>query len=368
MKLYKLILAIALLATLALTSGCRKEAELELENPERELLLLQPKQTDADVWIKNNLVDVYNIDAIWHWTYREAGYKHDLVPPAEENVVPFLNVVEQIFLQGYLEHKGKNWFLPLVPKQLLLVGGWGYNNDGTITLGQAEGGQKIVFYGVDHWDAAPQQNYPNVREAIHTMFHEFGHILHQNKLFSEDFEKITPEGYTAQWNNETELSSRTAGFMSSYSRLNQNEDFVELIAFYTTLTSEQWEARKLQGVKNATSALTEANEKGDADAIQKATLNLEKAQKGVASIDRKITMVKDYLKASWEVDLDVLRDIVLERSEEVFHNPEIFPNAASGGTAAPMVVSSPYVHNCVHCSAEGNQPAPRHTHNNSERE
>lgn len=359
------VLLLSLTAVLFTSCRNRKSESLELENPNRELELLTTQETATDKWVKENFTDPYNINAIWRWNYKETGYDKNFIPPHEENVIPFLTAVNHTFLQGYEEHKGKNWFLPLVPKQLLLLGEWGYNTNGTITLGQAEAGQKIVFYGVDHWNARPDLGYPNVREAIHTMFHEFGHVLHQNKMFSEDFQKITPEGYTSTWNNESEVDSRIAGYVSSYSRLNQNEDFVELIAFYTTLSQENWESLVNEGVEHATNQLKKAQNGGDAKKISDATILLDKALTGRVNINRKIAMVKEYLKSQWSIDIDDLREIVLRRSEEFFKNPEIFPKASGSSvmsgslrSATPSDVQSPFVHNCRHCAEHNHAPAP----------
>lgn len=350
----KIILSTILIGlSLMLFTSC-KEDTLTLDDPNREYELLKGKETDTDKWIKANLTDVYNIDAIWRWDYKEAGYNKSFVPPTEENVIPFLSMVNEAFLKAYIEHKGNEFLNPLVPKQLLLLGEWGYNTNGTITLGQAEAGQKIVFYGVDYWKEGADRGYPWVRQAIHTMFHEFGHVLHQNKLFSEDFEKVTAAGYTAQWNNESELDSRIAGFVSSYSRLNQNEDFVELIAFYTTLSEEAWQALISEGVVAAKKALDA--KPNDAAIIQV----YEKAVEGQQNILKKMEMVKEYTNSQWGVDLDKLREIVLRRSDEAFNNPAIFPVASRTSLRSAQVglsPMSPYTHNHRYCAAHGNVPA-----------
>lgn len=88
---------------------------------------------------------------------------------------------------------------------------------------------------------------------MRTIFHEFSHILHQNKLFDISFEQVTKEGYTAQWFNPQDNAalrisqSREQGFVSDYARKDRNEDFVETIAYYLILSPEDWE-RLLNGI------------------------------------------------------------------------------------------------------------------------
>jgi substrate import-associated zinc metallohydrolase lipoprotein len=64
---------------------------------------------------------------------------------------------------------------------------------------------------------------------IHTIHHEFGHILHQNILFSPTYKTITGN-YTATWFNVSDASARTQGFITAYAMAAPEEDFVEMIS------------------------------------------------------------------------------------------------------------------------------------------
>lgn len=331
-------LSLALLSAGLLLSSCTKEDDLVA--PDFDLFgeVTGTAETETDGWIRENLNKPFNIDIIWRWNTKEVPYGKSYIPPMEQNVLPYAKILRNTFLKSYQEVKGNEFIKPLVPKQFLFLGEYGYNNDGTITLGQAESGNKITFFGINYWDEQDSSgDYPNVRQAIHTLYHEFGHILHQNKLFSEDFQKISKADYTAQWYNENEPTARIKGFASTYSMLNQNEDFVELIAYYCTMTPEQFDAHINSEVNRNKEGTTEYAE----------------AVEGRDKILQKVSLIRDYLKSSWEIDLDEIRDATLKNVELSFEDQTIFPNAA------PMISGSavyPYSHNLRSCDHAGLEP------------
>lgn len=321
-----------------LLGGCSKEEELVAPDFKRLNSTLSTQTTETDKWISENLTKPYNIEILWHWDAKEVPMNKSYIPPYERNVLPYAKILKGTFLKTYEQVKGKAFIAPLVPKQFLFLGEWGYNNDGTITLGQAESGTKITFFGVNHWDEKDGDDYPQIREAIHTLYHEFAHILHQNKLFSEEYEKISKADYTAQWFNENETSARTKGFISSYSMLSKEEDFVEIIAFYCTMTPEAFNSRLTQQIR----------------ATKEDTPERAKAEEGLAKLQQKLTIIKDYLKSSWEIDIDELRDVTLTNVREAFKDPTIFPQApASAALRGSALLPSSYSVHMHTCGFDG---------------
>lgn len=212
---------------------------------------------------------------------------YTLVPATYENSVKMANLVKYLCLDAYEEVAPDGFLEKYFPKMLMLVGSPAYNNNGTIVLGTAEGGLKITLYAVNSLDVSNVEVL--YRYYFRTIFHEFSHILHQNKDYSNDFREITPSAYVGgSWNTISNAAALQAGFISPYSMKEYNEDFVELIAHYITYTDAQWNA-----------AMTTAGATGS------------------ARIEEKMAIVKSYMINTWDVDLDALKAEVLARGNNL---------------------------------------------------
>lgn len=235
--------------------------------------------TEVDQWISNNVTSPYNIEVIYKWDDEESDLAKNLVPPVEDSVIGFLDVLKVLWIDTYIANAGEDFFKELSPKQILLVGSQSYNTDGTITGGTAEGGRKIVLYGINSFN---KHNEAAVKYMIHIVHHEFAHIMHQIKDFNADYGKITPAGYTSTWFNTTTSQAKESGFITNYAQMNTSEDFVEMIATILTHTHEEWE-NILQGIQS-----------------EEARLALRKKE----------SMVANYFLMNWGINLYDFQDLV----------------------------------------------------------
>jgi substrate import-associated zinc metallohydrolase lipoprotein len=150
-----------------------------------------------------------------------------------------------------------------------------------VLLGTAEGGLKITLYRINELNPETVTAALMADRYLKTMFHEFSHILHQTKSFSEDFAKISNVNYVSDdWSNSTNTEARAyeLGFVSRYARKEANEDFVEMLAIFV-----------VGGQANWNSILRKA---GDSGAIV---------------IGQKFEIVQNYLKTAWNIDIYELR-------------------------------------------------------------
>ncbi|RAJ08580.1 substrate import-associated zinc metallohydrolase lipoprotein [Chitinophaga skermanii] len=180
-----------------------------------------------DTFIINEYIIPYNISVKFRWDPFEVPTNKFLVPVKEDVVIPVMTIVKQIWINPYEQMLGKGFIQKYAPKQYVLVGSANYNNDGTIVLGEAEGGRKITLYQLNKFD---RKNVPFVKQMLHTIHHEFAHILHQTILYQREYKQITPGGYTATWYNTSNAQALALGFITPYARSNSDEDFVEMIS------------------------------------------------------------------------------------------------------------------------------------------
>jgi substrate import-associated zinc metallohydrolase lipoprotein len=241
-----------------------------------------------DAWLYTNYTRPYNITFKYRLEDRETDPQYNLVPADYTKSIALAKMTQHVWIDSYIELIDSTFIRTYCPKVLFLVGSLGYN-DGEVVLGTAEGGMKIVLYNVNAIDPdnlnLEMLNY----YFFHTMHHEFAHILHQTKSYSTDFNLISPADYTSgSWVNVGSQQALDMGFITPYGSSEPQEDFVEIFSTYVTRTAGYWNSLV-----------------GSAGAM------------GQSKINQKLEIVRDYMLTTWGIDMDVLREIVLRRSNEV---------------------------------------------------
>lgn len=231
--LYLIILFMGILA------GCKKEDKLGPVDDIPGLGGDQWIKGPIDYWIDDHLTEPFNIAVKYKWDQFELELNKNLVPPMEEKIVPVLEAVKKVWLDTYIAEAGEAFIRKYCPKYFVLCGSASWNTDGTITLGTAEGGRKVVLYVLNDFRTKGMPGYQlsdsmNIKMMFHTIEHEFGHILHQNVMYAEDYKRITPGLYTANWNNVSDAGARRDGFVTAYAMSAPDEDFVEMISMMLT--------------------------------------------------------------------------------------------------------------------------------------
>jgi substrate import-associated zinc metallohydrolase lipoprotein len=254
-----------------------------------------------DSWIYTNLTKPFNISAKYKWDQFELELNKNLVPPQEEKIIPVMEAVKKVWIDTYIAEAGSVFMRTYCPKFFVLCGSASWNTDGTITLGTAEGGRKIVLYVLNDFRTKEMAGYTpsdslTIKQMFHTIEHEFGHILHQNVLYPDDFKRITPGFYTANWNNVSDNAARRDGFVTAYAMSAPDEDFVEMISMMLIEGKAGFDK-----IVNSIPAGTSINGITQADAK--------------AKLRKKETMVVAYYKDVWGMDFYKLQTRVREAVE-----------------------------------------------------
>lgn len=289
MIMKKNILLSAILAILAFSCNSCKEDAL---NPESVITVKETVANDFDKWLDENFVKPYNIDFKYRFEMNESDMNYYTIPADYTSSIKLANLVKYLCVDSYDEVAGVDFTRGYFPKMFFLIGEWEYRNNGTIILGTAEGGKKILLSGVNYLPFYLTLGSDVVNEYyIKTIHHEFTHILNQTKDFQVDFSLITGSGYVADsWSEEPfNAEYLQNGFISAYAQHSATEDFAEMMSIYVTNTPEFWEKQ----LKDA-----------GADAASKITA--------------KLGLVRAYMADSWNIDLDELRSTVIRRQNDVF--------------------------------------------------
>jgi len=180
-----------------------------------------------DTWIKKNLTEPFNVAVKYQYDPFEVDFMKNTTPAKEEYVIPTMELVKQCMVHPYLKNSDSAFVKRIIPKLWVLIGSGQYNDNGTVVLGQDEGGNKITLMDVNKYDKSRQF----VQSSNYTVQHETAHILHQTRIFSPQFKYVNPEYYTTTWHNYPDKEAFDLGFVRNYAMASAEEDFVETIAY-----------------------------------------------------------------------------------------------------------------------------------------
>lgn len=268
------------MATLSVFTGCNTEEEF---SEDKVTIINQNQNTQFDKYLRKTFVEPYNIEVLYRWKGIETTQDFVMIPPQQNKAVEMANLIKYVCLESLDAVGDKNFVKKYFPKMLVFIGSGIFQFNGSEILGTAEGGLKITITRVNNLNVS---NIDEINKRyIHTIFHEFSHILHQTIDYSNDYRKLTDKDYLGDtFHTSTDEEALQKGFISAYSRKDSNEDFVELIAYYVGSSDDAW-----------------AEKMNTAGASGREILN------------KKLSIIRDYLSFFWQVDLEVLRNEVQTR-------------------------------------------------------
>ena len=371
MKFNKYILASALsLALTASFTSCNEDEFTESIFPEVSDDVDPNSATyKFDTWLNQTFRDVYNLDFNYKMEDVETDMNYNLVPASYEKARDLALLTNYLWFEAYKELAGVEFLKAYGPRIIHLIGSPAYNpSTGTIILGLAEGGIKVTLYRVNDLDVT---DFDQLNEYyFRTMHHEFAHILHQTKSYPTDFNTLSNGRYDGNnWQDRNGGIVTSLGFITSYASSETREDFAETIANFVTRTDAQdnfllwcaaqnWysgedstdqstafcyyyyadekaqednertytlrfvddKTRNLMTVVddngNSYASVEEINtyiESMEAKGFKMYPYEISDEVDGVAIINQKRNIARNWLKDEWGVDFDKLREIVQYR-------------------------------------------------------
>ena len=219
----------------------------------------QQAESAFDKWLGQQFVKQYNIEFKYRYALNESDMGYYTVPADVNSSVIYAHLVKYLCIDTYDEIAGVSFTRSYFPKMFFLIGTWEYRNNGSIVLGTAEAGKKIMLAGVNelplvfqYYEGAELDDYLNTY-YIKTIHHEFTHILNQTKDYPVEFTQVTPTTYvTESWSTSNyNTYYRQRGYVSTYAQHSDTEDFAEMVSEFIT-HNEAWWAEQI----------TNAGEKG----------------------------------------------------------------------------------------------------------
>lgn len=326
---------ICILSIFALIS-CDKEDSLREDSI---IYVDEVHESEFDKWLYETFTVPYNMEIKWKWEDGEIENNFHVTPPRKEKAEQFMKALYKIWIEPYQEVGGEEFIKTYVPKLIYLVGTPQYNDDGTMTLGLAEGGRKVTVFDVDSFD---NLDLAQMTKSFHTMHHEFAHILHQKIHYPVAFKNLSKGLYTGAWYNYNEYSATSLGFITPYSMSNDHEDFVEVAAtILSTVQNCNTPVVKYVPEKDASGfvtgnivpmLLTDFQLKLYMFGIgivqnKDGSMTLQQNQTGPVGLSimlQKIDIVTEYYKREWGINLFELQgkieiatnELILENSKE----------------------------------------------------
>jgi substrate import-associated zinc metallohydrolase lipoprotein len=276
---------------LVLLFSCRKEDNLNVED-------IPGLGGDTwakgpiDQWLYDSLVKPYNIATKYKWDQFELDINKTIVPPKEEKIIPVMRSVKKVWMEPYIALGGELFFKTYSPKLVVLAGSANWELDGSITIGTAEGGRKIVLYLLNEFKNRSMPDYvPSdsviLKQMFHVIHHEFGHILDQNIRRPLEFDAVGQGFYTADWINTNDVAARQDGFITAYASSSPFDDFVEMISLMLI------EGRS--GFSSIVNSISGTSTRGTTAEQAKQKLRLKES------------IIVNYFKQAWNIDFYALQ-------------------------------------------------------------
>lgn len=326
---------------------------------------LDPSSTtyQLDKFLQDEFLKKYNLTFLYKMPDISANMNYNLVPARYSDALDLAVTCKYMWYDAYEKVAETEEFLKQYgPRIILLIGSQAISSSTHEPVdGLTEGGVKITLYNVNSMDAANTQSMNE--NFFHTMHREFATMLRQNKTYPTEFNEVSVGHYVpSEWRERGhEISSE--GFVSRYASSENSVDFAETIACYIVFTDEQWdqmleyaacgwhkdkqkycryykyplndmsqepqyiphteaEEKKITVVRDADGFIIQRYIYDQKTRIREIVYDVEDEDgiDGVAAIDQKVAIARQWFHDAWNIDLDALREEV--RARQAAYNIE----------------------------------------------
>ncbi|WP_111309906.1 substrate import-associated zinc metallohydrolase lipoprotein [Confluentibacter sediminis] len=263
----------------------------------------------------HSLFELYGTATRWRWNDNYIDPTQRATPIKSDFVIPATKLINHLWIGSYAASgtSAANFIKELFPAELVYIGSYIYKEDGTILLGYAEGGARVTILNLNSLDYQDRDWMTRPGGGIlATVHHEFSHIVHQNYGLPVGFNKISDTYLGNNWSNGVSKEDAIKlGMVRNYGTLNEYEDFCEIISHLLVTDPESFEEDFI-----AQEDCTTYTDAGD-------IVNCQELNEGRLLIKKKVDLVVEYYKNSFNVDLLAVRDSLQVRLNKVIETNEI---------------------------------------------
>ena len=260
------------------------------------------ERTEFDYWLLRHFVHPFNAEVLYRFEDIESDFFFNLTPADLRLSKKLAQIIKHTWLDAYVEVVDSAFLRRNMPRIIQFIGSRALNPDGSEIGGTAEGGLKVTLYNVN----GLEMNMSSIRWKLWIIHHEFAHILHQTIMYDVSFREITPAYLGQGWMQINQsFGQRGAlerGSITPYSLSAADEDFVEMFTAYILTDADAWES--LMQIAEGNITIPE-NSGWSSDFT------------GRDAIERKLEILKSYMRDVWGLDMDEMRRVSLRRMQEV---------------------------------------------------
>jgi len=252
-----------------------------------------------------SLFERYGTATRWRWNDNFISPTQRATPIDADFVIPVAKLVDYLWVGPYAStgSNAVNFIKELFPAELVFIGSYIFNDDGTVVLGYAEGGARVTLLNLNSFDFQDRNWLANPGGGVlATVHHEFSHIVHQNYGIPAGFNTISDSYLGNNWSNGVSRDDAIKlGMVRNYGTLNEYEDFCEIISHFLVVDQATFEQDFIN--------LQDCSTYADPDDI----INCDELNKGRLLIKQKVDLVVEYFNNNFNIDLLEVRDVLQSR-------------------------------------------------------